>query len=81
MGQEKKELISKHDKTVGSLESTRRKQDKTINILKDHLAECKQLMEKQEVRLELARLQALEALRGRFDKERDLPGSDPTPGE
>ena len=69
--QEKKELISKHDKTVGELESTRRKQDKTINILEDHIAECKQLMEKQEVRLELVRLQALEALRGKFDKERE----------
>ena len=49
------------------------RQDETIKPLEDHLAECKQLLEKQEVQLELARLQALETLRERFDKERDLP--------
>ena len=57
---EKKELISKHEKTLVELENTVRRQDETITSLEDHVAECKQLLEKQEVQLELARLQALE---------------------
>ena len=47
------------------------RQDETIKTLEDHLAECKQLLEKQEVQLELARLQALETLREKIDKERE----------
>ena len=68
---EKKELISKHEKTLGELEDTVSRQDETIKTLEDHLAECKQLLEKQEVQLELARLQAMETLREKFDKERE----------
>ena len=68
---EKKELISKHEKTVGELEDSMRRQGETIRALEDQLAECKQLLEKQEVQLELARLQALETLREKFDKERE----------
>ena len=54
---EKEELTSKHEETV--------------RILEEHIGEYKVLLEKQEVQFELARLQALEALREKFDKERE----------
>ena len=46
---EKKELISKQEKTIGKLEDTTRRQDETITALEDHVAECKKLLKKQEV--------------------------------
>ena len=61
---ERKELISKHEKAVGEYQET-------IRALEDHLAEYKRQLEKQEVQFELVRLQALETLREKFDKERD----------
>ena len=68
---ERKELISKHEQTVGKYEETIRKRVQMARDLEDHLAEYKQLAEKQEVQFELARLQALESLREKFDKERE----------
>ena len=61
---ERKELISKHDETV-------RRYEETITALEEHLEEYKGLLEKKEVQFELARLQSLEALREKFDKERE----------
>ena len=52
----KRELIRNHTETVRTLEG--------------QMDEYKELLEKQEVQLELARLQSLESLRQKFDKER-----------
>ena len=53
----RQELISQHEETVRTLE--------------EQVNECRRLLEKQEVQYELARLQALETLRQKFDDERE----------
>ena len=48
-----------------------RQNESTVNELELHLREYKELFDKQKMKFELARMQAIETLRKAFDKERE----------